>query len=118
MAEAFSFNPQVTVPATPRAKRLPRGSKEPVSLRDVRKDLGLTQVELAAMAGMSQGDLSRLERRTDHLLSTLQRYVAAMGGHLEVAAIFGSRRYPLDLNGTAQSGPQSIDLDAPPPFEV
>lgn len=118
MAGTFSFNPQVTIPATPRAKRLPRGSREPVSLREVRKDLGLTQVELATMAGMSQGDLSRLERRTDHLISTLQRYVAAMGGHLEVAAIFGSRRYPLDLNGAAQSGPRSIELDAPIPLEL
>lgn len=127
MPQAAIFEAQMTMPATPRAKRLPRGSREPVGLRDVRKDLGLTQVELATLAGMSQGDLSRLERRTDHLLSTLQRYVAALGGHLEIAAIFGSRRYPLDLahppegsapaSEPAESGETHVGstLDAPIP---
>ena len=85
-----------------------------MTLRDVRKDLGLTQVELAGLAGMSQGDLSRLERRTDHLLSTLQRYVQALGGQLEVAAIFGSRRYPLELGTQEVAATPGLDVDLAP----
>jgi transcriptional regulator with XRE-family HTH domain len=68
-----------------------------MSLREVRKDLGRTQVQVATEAGMSQGDLSRLERRNDHLLSTLQRYAAALGGELEVTVVRGSKRYPLSV---------------------
>lgn len=66
-----------------------------MSLREVRKELGRTQVQVAQDAGMSQGDLSRLERRSDHLLSTLERYAQALGGHLEITLVRGSRRYPL-----------------------
>ena len=66
-------------------------------LRELRKDLGRTQVDVATKAGMSQGDLSRLERRNDHLLSTLERYATALGGTLEIAVIRGARRYPLEF---------------------
>jgi DNA-binding XRE family transcriptional regulator len=68
-----------------------------MSLREVRKELGRTQVQVAKEAGMSQGDLSRLERRTDHLLSTLERYAEALGGRLDVALVRGPRRYPLEF---------------------
>lgn len=73
----------------------PPRAPERMTLRDIRKDLGRTQVQVAEKAGMSQGDLSRLERRTDHLLSTLERYAAALGGELDIAVVRGTRRYPL-----------------------
>jgi hypothetical protein len=41
---------------------------------------------------MTQSELSRLESRSDHLTSTLRRYVEALGGTLEVNAVFGKRR--------------------------
>jgi hypothetical protein len=44
---------------------------------------------------MTQSELSRLESRGDHRISTLRRYVEALGGELEVAAIFGGRRVKL-----------------------
>lgn len=59
--------------------------------------LGKTQVEVAERAGMKQGDVSTLERRSDLKLSTLVRYVAALGGSVEVSVVVGSRRYLLDL---------------------
>ena len=46
-------------------------------------------------AEMTQSELSRLESRTDHLTSTLRRYVEALGGKLEVTAVFGGRRVKL-----------------------
>lgn len=66
-----------------------------LNLRELRETLGKTQVEMAAAVDMSQSELSRSERREDHLLSTLRRYVEALGGELEVVANFGDRRVRL-----------------------
>ena len=55
-----------------------------MSLKDFRKSLGKTQGEVARMAEMTQSQLSRMEARHDHLLSTLRTYVRAVGGELEV----------------------------------
>jgi predicted transcriptional regulator len=55
----------------------------------------LTQAEVSQTADMTQSELSRLEGRTDHLTSTLRRYVEALGGKLEVTAVFGGRRVKL-----------------------
>ena len=63
-----------------------------MNLRAVRELLGKTQVQLSKKAKMSQADLSKAERRTDHLLSTLRRYVEALGGELDVIARFGDKQ--------------------------
>jgi hypothetical protein len=46
---------------------------------------------------MTQSELSRLERRPDHLVSTLRRYVKALGGELEVTAVLGAKRVKLHV---------------------
>ena len=58
-------------------------------LHDLRKEQGLSQTELARRLGVSQERISRLERAEDVKLSTLQSYVDALGGHLEVSAVIG-----------------------------
>ncbi len=58
------------------------------TLRQIRKARDYSQVTLAEMLGMNQGDLSRFERRTDAYLSTIRRYIEAMGGTLELIATF------------------------------
>ena len=55
-----------------------------MDLAELRKLAGKTQVELASKAKMHQGELSRAERRRDHLISTVRRYVDALGGELEL----------------------------------
>jgi DNA-binding Xre family transcriptional regulator len=55
-----------------------------IGLAALRRELGLTQVEVAARIGMSQSDLSKLERRQDVRLSTLRSYLAALGGRLRL----------------------------------
>ena len=50
---------------------------------------------MAQLAEMTQSELSRTERRDDHLLSTLRRYVQALGGRLEVLAVFDDRQIKL-----------------------
>jgi hypothetical protein len=62
-----------------------------MDLREMRKLAGKTQVDAAAAADMQQSEVSLLERRNDYLLSTVRRYVAALGGELEVIARFGDK---------------------------
>jgi hypothetical protein len=68
-----------------------------MNLAELRKELGVTQVEMARAAEMTQGELSRLERRDDHLVSTLRRCVRALGGELEVTAVVGDKRVKLSV---------------------
>lgn len=66
-----------------------------MDLREMRALLGKTQAEVAAALKISQGQVSETERREDHRLSTLRRYVQALGGELEVIANFGDKRIRL-----------------------
>ena len=70
------------------------GASRPSTLAALRRDRGLTQVEVAARMKISQSDLSKLERRTDLRLSTLRSLAAALGASLRVLLCFsdGSRR--------------------------
>ena len=73
------------------------GPDRRVTLGLLRKALGKTQVDVARVAGIEQGDVSRLEARADMKVSTLTRYAAAIGGELDVAVVIGGRRYRLDV---------------------
>src|SRR5215469_5595202 len=55
------------------------------ALRDARQ---LTQVQMAQLLKISQGAVSKVERRSDMFVSTLRNYVRAIGGDLEIRAIF------------------------------
>ncbi|UFH50144.1 helix-turn-helix domain-containing protein [Pseudomonas sp. KNUC1026] len=59
---------------------------EHASLQQLRNELGLTQEVLAQLLGMQQASVSRLEKRTDMLISTLRGYIEAMGGTLDLVA--------------------------------
>lgn len=62
-----------------------------MDLRAMREVAGKTQVELAKKMAVTQAELSRAERRDDHLVSTLRKYVEGLGGELEVVAHFGDK---------------------------
>ncbi len=66
-----------------------------LELRELRELAGKTQIALAEAAGMTQPQLSRFESGEDRLLSTLRRYVKALGGELEVVAVLGDHRVTL-----------------------
>ncbi|MBM3777779.1 MAG: transcriptional regulator [Acidimicrobiia bacterium] len=57
-------------------------------LQELRRAHALAQTTLADLLGMSQPDISKLEQRTDALISTVRRYVEAMGGELDIVARF------------------------------
>ena len=57
-------------------------------LAEVRKQLGVTQARLAGQLEVSQANISRIEKERDLKLSTIDGYVTALGGRLELRAVF------------------------------
>jgi hypothetical protein len=62
-----------------------------MNLAAVRELVGKTQVDVAEAVGTTQPEVSRSEHRSDHLVSTLQQYIQALGGELEIIARFGDK---------------------------
>ena len=63
-----------------------------MSLYQLRKARELTQTKIAGELHMGQGDVSKLERRTDMYVSTLASYLQAVGADLEIRAVFPDGR--------------------------
>lgn len=68
-----------------------RESLASMPLEEVRKARQMTQAKLADALGVNQGEVSKIEHRTDIYLSTLADYVEALGGKLEIRAVFPDR---------------------------
>ena len=58
------------------------------TLAALRKARGLTQAQLTDDLGMTQGEISRLERRENLHLATLARFIEATGGRLRITAVY------------------------------
>lgn len=69
-----------------------------MSLQDLRHAVNKTQKTVARTLNMGQDGVSRLERRSDLLLSTLRNYVEAVGGSLTLVAEFPDRQ-PIAIAG-------------------
>ncbi|MGA2597463.1 MAG: XRE family transcriptional regulator [Bryobacteraceae bacterium] len=65
---------------------------EEMSLCQLRKARELTQTRIADELHIGQGDVSKLERRTDMYVSTLASYLQAVGADLEIRAVFPDGR--------------------------
>ncbi|MGC2306649.1 helix-turn-helix domain-containing protein [Candidatus Binatus sp.] len=78
-----------------------------MTLQELRRARKLTQVRMAKALRISQDGVSRLERRTDLLLSTLRKSVEAMGGSLSLIAEFPDSE-PVTISGIAsvEAAPQ------------
>jgi transcriptional regulator with XRE-family HTH domain len=61
----------------------------------LREQLGKSQVELAELLGTSQPNVSQLERSDDLQLSSIAKYVHALGGQLQINAVVGDTTYRL-----------------------
>ena len=61
---------------------------EEMRLRELRQALDLTQRQVAASLRIEQAAVSKMEKQTDMYLSTLRRFIAAMGGQLDIVARF------------------------------
>ena len=60
-------------------------------LDQLRKAQQMTQLRLGEVLGINQGEVSKIEHRSDIRVSTLADYVEAIGGRLEIRAVFKDR---------------------------
>jgi DNA-binding XRE family transcriptional regulator len=72
--------------------------EDEMTLRDLRKAHELTQTRMAEALNITQDGVSRIEKRSDFLLSTLRSYVEAMGGKLRLVVEFPDRK-PVMITG-------------------
>jgi hypothetical protein len=61
-------------------------------LAEIRKAVGMTQEELASQLAQGQGSVSKIENAADMYLTTLRKYVEALGGELHLTATFADGR--------------------------
>ena len=79
---------------------------EQLTLQDIRKARKLTQAQMATTLNIGQDSISRLEKRSDMMLSTMRGYIEAMGGSLELVARF-PKRAPVIIASIADVSPQA-----------
>lgn len=77
---------------------------EEMTLRELRRARKITQQKIAKSLNIGQEGVSKIEKRTDLLISTLRKTVEAMGGSLSLVAEFPDRA-PVVLSGIAQAEP-------------
>lgn len=81
--------------------------EQQLTLQALRKQLNLTQETLATLMHTNQANVSKVEKRTDMLISTLRSYIEAMGGSLELVARLPGRE-PVALDGFSD-----LNIDTP-----
>ena len=79
-------------PISPESVALRDAIGDALALAEIRERRGLTQVDVARVMQTSQASVSKLERREDLYLSTLRDFVTALGGRLELSAVFPEGR--------------------------
>ncbi|MCV7401278.1 helix-turn-helix transcriptional regulator [Mycobacterium fragae] len=70
-----------------------------IDLSSIRSAAGMTQVQLADALGTTQGQISRIERQSDMLLSTLSAYLSALGVDAQIVVEVGEQTMTYDLTG-------------------
>lgn len=78
------MSPEAQTKAEAEAQRL----GEEMDLAEVRRALKLSQEEIGQTLQIKQGSVAKIEKRTDMYVSTLRRFIEAMGGELEIVARF------------------------------
>jgi DNA-binding XRE family transcriptional regulator len=83
---------EIRRPPTPdrreRIDRIKGAMNDAIALSELRQGRGMSQTDVAHQLDVSQARVSKIEREDDLYLSTLRRYVEAMGGSLELRAVF------------------------------
>jgi len=86
-----------------RAERIARERAEVIAeivehtLGELRRARKVTQDELARLLATTQPNVSRIERGGEMELSTLRGYIEALGGRLEISAVFDDERFPVTV---------------------
>lgn len=77
------------------------------TLKDIRQLMGGSQEAVASLLGKDQGEVSRLEKRSDAKLATIERYISALGGRMSVQVVFD------DFAGALALDPQAPKATKP-----
>ena len=89
MARKFQeLRSRMTPQQRERSRKIAEQLRAEMALTDLRRARRLTQEDIAEILGNRQAAVSKIERRTDMHVSTLRRYVEALGGELEIIAHF------------------------------
>ena len=81
-------------------KREAQAELQRIGFEKLRQARQQTQVAVAEKLNVGQGSVSRIEKQSDFLLSTLREYVGALGGQLELRAIFPDADFVIESLGT------------------
>ena len=89
-----------------------------LTMRTLREAAGKTQIDVAVASQINQADVSRLEGREDfddYQVSTLRRYLEALGGRLEIVAAFGNKKIVISGIRAEPSATSPANTDQPTP---
>ena len=76
---------------------------EYMTLQEIRKSQDVTQNDIAKLLGIKQENVSRMERREDMKVSTMREYIEALGGTIQINAVFPDNKIISVLNGNKES---------------
>jgi transcriptional regulator with XRE-family HTH domain len=97
MAKNFkSLREKMSPAARERARELAKKYRAEMALDELREARDMTQQHLAKILGINQAAVSKMERRTDMYISTLQDFVRAMGGQLVISVVFPEGEVQID----------------------
>lgn len=107
MAKKFrSLLEQMPVERRQRIEAHARQLMAEMPLQELRKALQLTQQQVAATLSMNQAAVSKMEGQTDMYVSTLRRFIEAMGGELRIVAHFPQGE--VEINQFVQEEPDQV----------
>jgi DNA-binding XRE family transcriptional regulator len=95
--------------SSPEAQAYRSAIGDVLALAEIRARRGLTQVDVARVLQTSQASVSKIERREDLYLSTLRGFVEALGGRLELAAVFPEGRIAITGPGEEPTSGHATD---------
>jgi DNA-binding XRE family transcriptional regulator len=93
-------------------RRYVKSVVEAATLNQLREARSLTQANLASILGVNQGSVSKMEKRTDMYVSTLRSFIQAMGGQLQIKAVFPEGEVEIEQFKDAATGAADSDRGA------
>lgn len=101
---------KMSKPAMRLAEQIANKFEQEMALDQLRTALQLTQEQLANILHVKQSAISKMERRTDMYISTLHSMIKAMGGDLEVRAVFPQGAVTINQFRKLREGPLRTSL--------